>query len=484
MKCCRAPLCRDRYGPLTSLAVAAVIAISLSDSARGDLLRGVQFATQPGGLGAEYGTRTALCCRTAQPPELDGILDDPCWVAAEKITGFRVSAQPGALALHQTVLQMSYDDNFLYVAFRCEHPNARAMQCQFSSKDRDGLVFRDESVEMFFDTEHTHQRYHQIIVTAAGAIFDDRGEEVVSESVDSSGSSPRLTEKTDFKIDASWNSTAEFVPSREEDAWVIEGRIPLEDFGVSAVVPGTVWGFQACRNEVAAHAQNVWAPIVGPTFHAPRSFGNLIFDQPVLTLSDLAWGVSRGKCQLRVLVRPDGNEPRQVALRLSLLGHGNEQELGSVERRLPQGQPTLLDIAYALPKGLDAGKLVLSAEAEGKPVCVRSHYFVLPPSVEVRIPRNILSTASESLDVVVRIHYGVRSLANAKLTIQVRNLATGRRCRGGTAKIGGTLAAISLDPKALGEGNGEVQATLVGADGETLGTASATYEIIGDPFAE
>jgi len=444
----------------------------------------VRFASEPSHVGAEIGTRTAFCRGAAHPPALDGVLDDPCWATADPITGYMVSTQADTPAKHQTLLRMLYDDKYLYVAFRCEHPNAGPIQCQFGPKNRDGLVFRDESVEMFFDAEHSHQRYHQIIVTAGCALFDDRGVQTISEFVDPASPMLRLKEKRTRRIDASWNSMAEFTPSREENAWIVEGRIPLADFGVDAVSEGAVWGFNTCRDQKTPRAQNVWAPIVRSNFHSPRYFGNLVFGRRILTLSDADWGVGHGQCRMTLKVKPEGNAAKRVALRLALVSAGERKALASVEKSVPPGQATPVELTYALPDGCEAGKLILSVSADGKPACSRAHHFTLPSPLEVSVRKKIISTAARSLDVVLWMHYGAASMADASLTVEVRNISAGKRYRARIPDIGGILAAVSLSPTVIGEGNGVIRVALIRADGKTLADGSTGFEIIEDPFAE
>jgi hypothetical protein len=57
--------------------------------------------------------------RTAQPPSVDGHLDDDAWALAVPIEGFHQS-QPteGAPASQRTVVHVLYDDDALYVGAR------------------------------------------------------------------------------------------------------------------------------------------------------------------------------------------------------------------------------------------------------------------------------------------------------------------------------------------------------------------------------
>jgi hypothetical protein len=288
----------------------------------------------------------------------------------------------------------AYDEQYLYFAFRCEAPNARGIKTLFGPKDRDGIIFRDESVEMFFDVEHSHERYYQIIPTIGGAIFDDVGQNVVSESVDATASPPRLAEKSTRSIDDRWTSSVEFATAREEDAWTVEGRVPLKDFGVAAIREGEVWGFNLCRDEKATLAQSTWSPLPIADFHVPRFFGHLVFGRPVVTISDVDWDVGRGKAVLRAKARLEGAGQGSVKLNLTLDSKGGAAELGAVEAALPAGQTVAVELPYVMPEAIESGKLVLSASRDGNPVCRRAHYFAVPPVVEIGLPNKVITTSA------------------------------------------------------------------------------------------
>src|SRR5262249_62346657 len=58
--------------------------------------------------------------RTQRPPAIDGRLDDPAWADAPPFTAFELN-QPteGGPGSERTELRVLFDDDRLYVAFRC-----------------------------------------------------------------------------------------------------------------------------------------------------------------------------------------------------------------------------------------------------------------------------------------------------------------------------------------------------------------------------
>jgi len=87
--------------------------------------------------------------KSITPARIDGQLDDPTWKTARKITDF-VERSPGdnTEPLAKTEAFITYDDEYLYVAFRCydDPMNVRATLCQ-----RDGFN-GDDAVSISIDT--------------------------------------------------------------------------------------------------------------------------------------------------------------------------------------------------------------------------------------------------------------------------------------------------------------------------------------------
>lgn len=454
-----------------------------------DPVRGVQFIPAVSGDGVEYGALRAVCPRVDTVPKLDGVLDEPCWAAAEKITSFRQGAGGNPTA-NQTVIRMAYDDQYLYLAIRCEITKGEELrlnrQTGVGKNGHDEDVWNGESIELFFDAEHSHQRYFQIVVSPMARIFDETGQEFVSEYIDLTGATPRLTEKTHYTVDLGWDSKSEFAAGREEGAWTLEGRIPLSDFGLASIEEGAVWGFNACRNNCTTQlsVQSQWVPLKGGSYHAPRYFGHLVFGKPALTLSDVSWDTGHGQCRFRTSVKPEGAGNARVALRLDLVTDAGPKTLGSVEREVPAGNASSLDFVYALPEDVDEGKILLTASVDGKTVCRRAHFFSLGELLMLTTRQSMISSTAKSLDAALWLRLGEESRANAKAVIEARNLVAGKRYKREIGKLEGAIGVVALDPKVLGEGKGVIHVTVDDANGKTLGQALAPYEIIADPFTE
>jgi len=65
--------------------------------------------------------------RLAQPPTIDGLLLEPMWRSAERVTGFlQRDPKEGEAASESTVVYIAYDDAALYIAARLydAHPDS------------------------------------------------------------------------------------------------------------------------------------------------------------------------------------------------------------------------------------------------------------------------------------------------------------------------------------------------------------------------
>ena len=119
-----------------------------------------EVADAPPAPGGEY-----PCVRLAGPIKLDGRLDDAAWQSAPEQTGFLIAATGTFAFKRQTAFRMGWDDEALYLAFRCMEPEAAALA-------KDPGARAQENIEVFLMPRFGH--YSQTIVGADGkvAMFD------------------------------------------------------------------------------------------------------------------------------------------------------------------------------------------------------------------------------------------------------------------------------------------------------------------------
>ena len=141
--------------------------------------------------------------RTGRPPSLDGVLEDKCWENALVLGRFRTLTldTPGQ-AIPPTTAMLCYDEDWLYVAYRCAEPSMDKLLTV--CKNHDGPVWRDDCVEIMLNPSGDRTRYFHIVVNAAGVVRDAYWRNPRDE-------------------DLSWESGTEAKTRRGESEWTIVG---------------------------------------------------------------------------------------------------------------------------------------------------------------------------------------------------------------------------------------------------------------------
>jgi hypothetical protein len=88
--------------------------------------------------------------RIAVPISVDGDLSDPGWSTASVIDTFYEEAfgdsRPPVV---KTTALLAYNDQSLYIAFKCEDPDPARIRAPYS--DRDGVIATEDFVAVFLD---------------------------------------------------------------------------------------------------------------------------------------------------------------------------------------------------------------------------------------------------------------------------------------------------------------------------------------------
>lgn len=185
--------------------------------------------------------------RTAVPVTVDGqVQGDPAWRAAPQVTGFCVLGN-GYTKAKQTVVQMLWDDQGLYVAAVCEEPDAARLKPAVRDY---GETWAEDSLEIFLQPAG---QVYQIGVTAGGAKGAGEG-------------GPDLG-----RITAAATIAA--------DSYSIEVRVPAAV--LKAVIRGGErWRGEVCRNTFTVHSGGdrftSWTPLES-RFLEPEHFAVLAF---------------------------------------------------------------------------------------------------------------------------------------------------------------------------------------------------------------
>jgi hypothetical protein len=211
----------------------------------------------------------------AEPPEIDGRLDDAAWANTAEATGFVMFNSPEP-ADPQTSFRVTYDQQAVYFGVTCHEPEMDRVESEPLARD-DHEVFKHETVEIFLDPDDSHQRFYQLAINVAGSMWDG----------------------TNDDLGKDWNSQATCATSRGESAWYVEIAIPWSSLGIQPG-RGHLFGFNVCRDRYIGASQKrgagwmTWAQIKA-TFHDTVRFGHLVLSGTPEQMQELGPHLRKGR---------------------------------------------------------------------------------------------------------------------------------------------------------------------------------------------
>jgi len=240
----------ERYGltekPDTFLMVDNIV---IREKAVADLGTGVPPATVH-----VAGKRVALA-GLAEAPELDGKLDDQVWQTAPVLTGFH-ALRGFDMAEIQTETRIVAGPDALYVAVRCLEPAMAKLKTTVTEPV--GPVYRDDCVELFFDTKTPGVTLRQFVVNSAGSRFMGWG------------SQPLQPKNYQDWQAAAWRGEGEW---SLEIALSYDKALGLKDRPAA----GAALAFNVARERYAEKTElSSWSAVQG-NFHSKDKYGMLVF---------------------------------------------------------------------------------------------------------------------------------------------------------------------------------------------------------------
>jgi len=112
-----------------------------------------------------------LPVRAPVAPVIDGTLDDSVWQGPELPTGAWGSYNPlhGETIPQQTHVWIAYDDRYIYIAFRCDDPEAAKIKTSITRRDN---IWSDDWVGLSLDALGTGQVAYHMMVNPSGVQLD------------------------------------------------------------------------------------------------------------------------------------------------------------------------------------------------------------------------------------------------------------------------------------------------------------------------
>ncbi|NLH99502.1 MAG: hypothetical protein GX446_08400 [Chthonomonadales bacterium] len=231
--------------------------------------------------------RRYVCCRTPEPPDINGRLDQPMWQRAawtEDFVDIEGSARPAPR--FRTRAKLLWDDACLYVGAEIEEPHVWA-----TLTEHDSVIFHDPDFEVFIDPDGDNHSYFEIEINALNTEWDLR---LVKPYRDGG---PALNEweipglRTAVHVDGTIND-----PRDTDRGWSVALAFPWTAFAEHAgcrcpPVSGDTWriNFSRVEWEVAVvdgryvktpgkpEDNWVWSPQGAVDMHRPETWGYVQF---------------------------------------------------------------------------------------------------------------------------------------------------------------------------------------------------------------
>ena len=200
--------------------------------------------------------------RVDSAPKIDGKLDDPAWEHAATTPAF-VTQQNESVKV-KTHGKVAYDDDRLYIAFRCAEPNMDQLKVEQNRSS--SMLCTDDSIEVNIDMTPGTSDYLQIMVSAKGYQWLWwRGRHAPNET-------PALG--------------VESATTRGDDGWRCEIAVPFEQIAEAAPSSGERWRVNLMRNRFAfksrerfdARRWTCWSPPFSSSWHIKDRFGKIRFE--------------------------------------------------------------------------------------------------------------------------------------------------------------------------------------------------------------
>jgi len=177
--------------------------------------------------------------RFEAPPTIDGRLDDPVWENADHAEGFQqVRPFHGEPSPVMTEVLIGYDNEALYIAFRCEDDEIGRIAASITT--RDGEFDDDDVVLVMLDTFHDGDSAYYFGSNLLGTQFD--------------GTLANNGRTVDDRWDAAWQNAS----VTTDTGWTAEFRIPFEVLRYASGEDAT-WGVNFQRIYPRRLETSVWA---------------------------------------------------------------------------------------------------------------------------------------------------------------------------------------------------------------------------------
>lgn len=391
-------------------------------------------------------------------PKIDGQLNEAAWQKGKWSDEFVVANPEMPKAEPKTRFKVGVDRQYFYFAAVCERTPGTALTTE--PRERDGSVFKDDSVEIMLHPLRSSDQYFHFAVNASGSLYD-------AVRVQGGGLANRMV-----------NLSVQVATSVTDRYWTVEMAIPLAELELTSDV-SRQWAINVARTVCEGKKPQVFtfARIQGE-LHKPNLF--VPVELKALDVKPFLWSM-RSQGESRV-VEADGKLFLETQVSISNRGEDytffemgvdvqqGAQFLGSASevRGLDQGASRLYRMRIPVEgKGAALVSVSLRDPQQGT-LLARLQYPVVveytPLRIHLTLPayRNTIY-ATQRLDKIqgkVEINLPENDLAESRLTVFLED-ATGQLLASTEVKEVASTVTFSIAlPAEFGPGDYRVRALL------------------------
>jgi len=219
------------------------------------------------------------CIWTANPPKIDGIADDPCWLDAPQINNFRMAwskTQSGEFNPQATQAKLLWDRDYLYVWAKLLDRDIQATVTQ-----RDEQTWLDDCFEVFLKPSKQHTGYYEFHVTPSNTQMDLYIPERIAKAYAVYKSAHEFDFQSATQVDGNIEDRTD-----EDRSWQVEFKIAWKDFFRTGGKPteGEIWSYSLCRYDYDRNQPQPrltsTSPLTQPSFHRHEEFADIQFVGP------------------------------------------------------------------------------------------------------------------------------------------------------------------------------------------------------------
>ena len=158
---------------------------------------------------------------------VDGVLDEPLWKNALMVTlDYEVTPGENIPPPVRTEVYLAYDENRIFVAFKADDPDPKAIQAHLTDRDQ---IFTDDWVGVFFDTFNDGLRDYGYMCNPLGVQED-------------------MIETSDGDMGSAWDAIWDSAGKITDGGFVVEMSIPFSSLSFQRSAGDQTWGVDLVRD--------------------------------------------------------------------------------------------------------------------------------------------------------------------------------------------------------------------------------------------